>query len=263
MTTAAPASTAATGAAEAPAGAAPDAAAQAAEAARQTAAANAANQASAAAAAAANPPAPNPAAPLGNDPEGKPWTTESALAELAKVRQEAGKKRATSKNVVDALRAVAAEVGIELPDGEPTVESLTATLQEAQGTTQAAQEAADKATRERVFAEEAWKAGIPYDRATYLSFLLSQNPAVSGGSVDAASLDVFRGTVASTITTLRGSDPVLQAAGGGQGASGPDQFGGANGTTAVTQEQFEAMSYEERLAIFQKNPEEYKRLAAR
>lgn len=196
------------------------------------------------------------------DSEGKPWTVESALAELSKVRQEAGKKRATSKNVVDALRAVAQEVGVELPDGEPTVESLGSALQAAQGETEKATQTAAQALRERIYAEEAWKAGIPFDRSTYLSFLLSQNAAVGGVAVDASSAEVFRGTVASTIATLRGSDPVLQAAGGGQGASGPDQFGGANGTTAVTQEQFEAMSYEERLAIYQKNPEEYRRLAA-
>lgn len=253
--------------------------------AQQTAAANAANAAANAAAVQpganvdpAAPPAPAPAAPAAPaspegqaaalnlptmDPQGKPWTAESLYAELTKVRDEAAKKRTASKNVTDALRAVAAEVGIELPDGEPTVEGLSATLQEAQQEATAAKGQATQNLRERVYAEEAWKAGIPFDRATYLSFLLGQNAAVGGTEVDASSLEVFRGTVASTITALRGSDPVLQAAGGGQGASGPDAFGGANGTTAVTAEQFDAMDYDERLALFQKNPEEYRRLANR
>lgn len=247
--------------------------------AQQTAAANAANAASNAAAATpganadpAAPAAPAPAAPAAPaappapgsvDKDGKPWTVESLQAELASVRDEAAKKRTASKNVVDALRAVAREVGMELPDGEPTVESLSATVNTITEERDTARSDAAQALKERVYAEEAWKAGIPHDRATYLSFLLSQNPALGGTSVDAASLDVFRGTVQSTITALRGSDPVLQAAGGGQGASGPDQFGGANGTTAVTAEQFEAMSYDERLALYQKNPEEYRRLANR
>lgn len=232
------------------------------------AAADAANAAAAnltdpAAPPAATPPAVPTAPATGVDSTGKPWTVDSALAELQRVRDEAAKKRTASKNVVDALRAVATEVGMELPDGEPTVEGLSSTVNTITEERDTARADAANALKERIYAEEAWKAGIPADRATYLAFLLSQNPAIGGTTVDASSLEVFRGTVHSTITALRGSDPVLQAAGGGQGASGPDAFGGANGTTAVTAEQFEAMSYDERLALYQKNPEEYRRLANR
>lgn len=244
---------------------------------QQTDAANAANQAANAAnaapganqnpAAPAAPAAPAPAAQAAAlnlptmDPDGKPWTAESLYAELTKVRGEAARKRTASKNVTDALRAVAAEVGIELPDGEPTVEGLTQTVQTITGERDQANTRAGEAEKARIYAEEAWKAGVPYDRAQYLTFLLSQNPALGGTALGADNAAEFRGTVASTITNLRASDPVLQAAGGGQGASGPDSFGGANGGTAVTQEQFDAMDYDARLALFQKNPEEYRRLA--
>lgn len=248
----------------------------------QTAAANAANAATnaaaaapganvdpAAAAAPAAPAAPVPAPPAAPaapapgtvDAEGKPWTVESLQAELARVRTEAAQKRTASKNVTDALRAVAREVGIDLPDGEPTVEGLATQVQEVTSERDTARSDAAEALRQRIYVEEAWKAGIPHERAGYLSYLLSQNASIGGTAVDASTAEVFRGTVASTITALRGSDPVLQAAGGGQGASGPDQFGGANGTTAVTAEQFEAMDYDQRLALYQKNPEEYRRLA--
>ena len=239
----------------------------------QTDEANAANQAANAAAAAAAPaaaaqppaPAPAPAAPEANAPldeSGKPWTLDSALAELARVRGEAGRKRASSKNVVDALRVLAEDAGLEVPGDEPTVESLTASVGTLSQERDQARTAAADALRGQVIAEEAWKAGVSPERAGYLQYLLSQDAAVGGTSVEAANLADFRATVSAKIGTLKGTDPVLQgAAGGGPAASGPSSFGGANGTTAITQEQFQAMDYDARLDLFNKNPEEYRRLA--
>lgn len=256
---------------EAPAAQAPAGTAGAAdEAARQTAAANAANAAAAAQATAtggvvtppAGAPAPAGQAPAGTDENGQPWTLESALAELAKVRNEAGRKRASSKNVVDALRVLATDAGLEVPGDEPTVESLTASVTTLSGERDQALSAAADATRGQVIAEEAWKAGVSPERAGYLQYLLSQDPAVGGTRVEASNLADFRATVSAKIGALKGTDPVLQgAAGGGPAASGPSSFGGANGTTAITQEQFQAMDYDARLDLFNKNPEEYRRLA--
>jgi hypothetical protein len=255
MTTEAPAS--------APAGTAAGDAGAADEAARQTAAANAANAAANAAAAAAAPaPAPAPQAPAGVDENGQPWTLESAMAELAKVRNEAGRKRASSKNVVDALRVLAQDAGLEVPGDEPTVESLTASVGTISQERDQARGQASDALRQQVIAEEAWKAGVSPERAGYLGYLLQSDPQVGGTSVEASNLADFRATVSAKIGTLKGTDPVLQgAAGGGPGASGPSSFGGANGTTAITQEQFQAMDYDQRLELFNKNPEEYRRLS--
>lgn len=196
-----------------------------------------------------------------NTATGKPWTITDALATIKDLRDKDASKRVERKGLPDALRALAAAAGLEdaLSDETPTVESLGKDLQAKQVDLQRATERADKAEGDLAVIRAAWAAGISPEREGYLSFLMSSDTEVQA----ARGTDQFGATVSSKITALAGSDPMLKGnAGSGGRASGPDSFGGANGSSAITPEQFEAMSYDERLDLFQKNPEEYRRLSA-
>lgn len=193
------------------------------------------------------------------DDNGKEWTAEEAVAEMRRLRGEQAKARVERKGLPDALRVLADAAGIELPDDAPTVESLGRDLQARQVDLDRATERATKAEADAAIIRAAWAAGIPAEREGYLSFLMSSDTDVQ----NARGTDQFGATVSSKITALAGSDPMLKGnAGSGGRASGPDSFGGANGSSAITPEKFEAMSYDERLDLFQKNPEEYRRLSA-
>lgn len=193
------------------------------------------------------------------DDSGKEWTAEEAVAEMRRLRQEDARKRVERKGLPDALRALAAAAGLELPDEAPTVESLGKDLQAKDVDLTRATERADKAEQDLAIIRAAWAAGISPEREKYLAFTLAEDAEV----VAKRGTDEFGATVSAKITSLAGSDPMLKGnAGSGGRASGPESFGGANGTSAITPEQFEAMEYDDRLALFQKNPEEYRRLSA-
>lgn len=193
------------------------------------------------------------------DDAGKEWTAEEAVAEMRRLRQEDARKRVERKGLPDALRALASAAGLELPDETPTVETLTRDLQAKDVDTQRAVERATKAESDLAIVRAAWAAGIDPAREKYLAFTLGEDTEVASKR----GTDEFGATVSSKITALAGSDPMLKGnAGSGGRASGPDSFGGANGSSAITPEKFEAMSYDERLELFNKNPEEYRRLSA-
>ena len=193
------------------------------------------------------------------DDAGKEWTAEEALAEVRRLRGEDARKRVERKGLPDALKVLAAAAGIELPDEAPTVESLGKDLQAKDVDLTRATERASKAETDLAIIRAAWAAGIDPAREKYLAFTLAEDAEVASKR----GTDEFGATVSAKITSLAGSDPMLKGnAGSGGKASGPDSFGGANGTSAITQEQFEAMEYDARLALFEKNPEEYRRLSA-
>ena len=193
------------------------------------------------------------------DDSGKEWTAEEAVAEMRRLRQEDARKRVERKGLPDALRTLAEAAGLELPDETPTVESLGRDLQAKTVDLERATERAAKAEADLAILRAAWAAGISPDREKYLAFVLGDDTEVKA----ARGTDQFGATVSSKITALAGSDPMLKGnAGSGGRASGPDSFGGAEGSSAITPEKFEAMSYDERLELFQKNPEEYRRLSA-
>jgi len=193
------------------------------------------------------------------DDAGKEWTAEEAVAEMRRLRNEDARKRVERKGLPEALRTLAEAAGLELPDEAPTLESVQKDLQAQQVDLQRANERATKAESDLAVIRAAWAAGISPEREGYLSFLMASDTEVTA----ARGTDAFGATVAAKITSLAGSDPMLKGnAGSGGKASGPESFGGANGTSAITQEQFEAMDYDDRLALFTKNPEEYRRLAA-
>jgi len=204
--------------------------------------------------------APKPAtdAPI-NTATGKPWTLDDALSTIKDLRDKDASKRVERKGLPDALRTLAEAAGLELPDETPTVETLGRDLQAKSVDLERATERAGKAEADLAILRAAWAAGISPDREKYLTFVLSDDTEVKA----ARGTDQFSATVSSKITALAGSDPMLKGnAGSGGRASGPDSFGGANGSSAITPEKFEAMSYDERLELFQKNPEEYRRLSA-
>lgn len=205
--------------------------------------------------------APKPAAtdaPI-NTATGKPWTLDDALSTIKDLRDKDASKRVERKGLPDALRTLAEAAGLELPDEAPTVESLGKDLQAKSVDLERATERASKAEADLAIVRAAWAAGIDPAREKYLAFTLTDDTEVKA----ARGTDQFGATVSSKITALAGSDPMLKGnAGSGGRASGPDSFGGANGSSAITPEKFEAMSYDERLELFQKNPEEYRRLSA-
>lgn len=193
------------------------------------------------------------------DDNGKEWTAEEAVAEMRRLRQSEAQKRVERKGLPDALKVLAQAAGIELPDEAPTVESLGRDLQAKTVDLDRANERATKAEADLAIVRAAWAAGIDPQREKYLAFTLAEDTEVASKR----GTDEFGATVSAKITSLAGSDPMLKGnAGSGGAASGPDSFGGANGSSAITPEKFEAMSYEERLNLFETKPEEYRRLSA-
>lgn len=195
------------------------------------------------------------------DDNGKEWTADEAVAEMRRLRAADAERRVSRKGMADTLRDLAKAAGVEgvLADEAPTVEGLARDLQAKTVDMERASERATKAESDLAVIRAAWAAGISPEREGYLSFLMSSDTEVTA----ARGTDQFGATVSSKIAALAGSDPMLKGtAGSGGKASGPDSFGGANGSSAITPEAFEAMSYDERLDLFQKNPEEYRRLSA-
>lgn len=213
-------------------------------------------------------PAPAPAADSGDvsavtallgdkDSSGKPWTLDSAKAEIARLRRKDGDGRMDGKRrTAEALRQLASEVGIELPSDEPTVDGLSAELKRERDERESSAADLRNARLSREVIRAAAAAQIPADKFDYLEWKLSQSSDFQ--AIDPTAAD-FRDKITSTIATLKEGDSTLSAGPGS--VSGAGQFGGANGTTAITQEQFDAMSYEARAELFHKNPAEYKRLS--
>lgn len=215
--------------------------------------------------------APKPAAPAApaapasgeqapiNTATGKPWTLTEALSAIQDLRNKDAQTRVQRKGLPDALRTLAEAAGLELPDEAPTVESVSRDLQARTVDLDRAKERATKAESDLAILRAAWAAGIDPAREKYLAFALSDDTEVT----NARGTDTYGATVAAKITALVASDPMLKGnAGSGSRASGADNFGGAGGGGQMTPEQFEALSYEDRLALFEKNPEEYRRLSA-
>jgi len=215
--------------------------------------------------------APKPAAPAAttsttdgeqvpiNTATGKPWTISDALTTIQDLRNKEAQSRVQRKGLPDALRTLAEAAGLELPDEAPTVESLGRDLQARTVDLDRAQERATKAESDLAILRAAWAAGVDPAREKYLAFALSDDTEVT----NARGTDAYGATVAAKITALVASDPMLKGnAGSGSRASGADNFAGSGGAGQMTPEQFEALSYEDRLALFEKNPEEYRRLSA-
>ena len=74
--------------------------------------------------------------------------------------------------------------------------------------------------------------------------------------------DTYRDQVAQAIKDAVEANTTLRTPSQGPGRGGADAAGGAEQNGETTPEQFRAMSYAERTALFQKNPTLYRRLAS-
>jgi hypothetical protein len=222
------------------------------------AAAQAAAAAAATAAAAAKP------ADKGGKADEADWSP-SARAEIDKLRRENGDTRINAKNKAAeeatkaAVLALAKVAGIELPDDKPTVESLGAKLAETAGERDAAAGDLGKTKAEVALLRAAWEAGVALPKLKYLRVDLSEDAAYT--ALDATKSD-YGTKLAAVIASHLAKDSSLKQSGTVGGASGAESFGGANGDTAVTKEQFAKMDGVARSALYRSNKPLYDELLA-
>lgn len=192
----------------------------------------------------------------GEDPE--PWADpDKARREIERLRRERGDERINAKTAAadeartQLLQQLTAVLDPNAKGGEaPTVESLTATVTETQGSLDAAQ-------RRVAILEAAWDAGVDRKRMGYLSYLLSQDNTLSKLPVSA---DAFAATLTASLSREIDADPTLKGQ-VPQVVSGAQGFSGA-GQQAMSKAEFDALSIEDRTRIYRDNPSEYQRLVA-
>lgn len=228
----------------------------AAAAAAQQAAAGVPNPAQVAAQQAAATAAAQAAAAAGTNPDEASMAAwpEEARKEVLRLRKREGDERIQSKENAkqDVLKAVLKGIGVEIPGEEKvTPEQLTSQVE-------TERTAAREATLQRDTALEAWKAGLQPGQLDYLNYKLAR-------SSDYAALDPkasdYGTKLAAAIASLTAADPMLKPAGTVQ-ASGGDGFGGADGKSPVTKEQFAAMSVADRTNLYYTDKATYDRLVA-
>ncbi len=206
--------------------------------------------------------APKPAPPTGgqqqgdNDQQQKAAEKVEDLPEwaqkiIADTRKEAGDHRAAAKKASDdARQQLAQEIGkaIGLIKGEEPADpdKLAADLTTAQD--QQRQTAVELA----VYKTASKHDGDPdalLDSRTFLAKVKDLDP----------SADDFQTKVGEAITSALADNPKLKAArAAGKGGA---EFTGGTGEGAITQEKFDAMTYQQRAELYQSNPNVYRQLA--
>ncbi|MEV0444511.1 hypothetical protein AB0I84_29220 [Streptomyces spectabilis] len=192
---------------------------------------------------------PAPSAPSTGTGEDAAATIARLEAELSATRAEAGKQRVTAKQrAADEARAqLAQDIGRALgivPEGEQADPAhLTEQLTASQA--QARQTAVELAVYRAAAA-----AGADPD-----ALLDSRTFAASLADVDPADADAGTAAITAAVT----ANPKLAATAAGP-ARGGAEFTGAP-TPGVTAQQFAAMDYAARVALFQNDPATYRRLA--
>jgi len=198
------------------------------------------------------------AAGAGDGDEGKLSDPVWVRAELARLRGENAKQR------VGAKAAAAAEAKSELLatltaalDPEAAAKGQQMTVEQASEQLTAASTERDDAKREAAIVREAWKLGVDPAKLDYLQFTLARNADIKGADVaDSAALaGMLNAAIAEAIT----KDSSLKLSGAAFG-SGVDQHGGAGASATITKEQWDGMSYTQRLALYNENKAEYDRL---
>jgi hypothetical protein len=233
-----------------------DAAAQAAAAAAATAQAAADQQAAADAAAAAG--------QQGND--GEPWADpEKARKEIERLRREAGDARINAKKAAadearrELLEQITKAVDPNAADGaQLTPEQLQAAIAQRDTELESARNDGVDLRRQNAALLEAWKQGVDPKKVGYLNYTLTQRADFKALDVAA---DDFSSKLADVIKATITEDSSLKLSGAAVG-TGAEQFGGANGATAITKEQFANMTVAEKSAMFKNNRSEFDRLTA-
>lgn len=199
-------------------------------------------------------PDPAPAAPKSHvvPPTPKPSTlpddTEALKAEIAKLREENAKARTNAKAQAaeDAKKELAQQIGkalgiVDADEVDPA--QLTAQAAAAQA---AQQDTARELAVFKAAAQHNADAGRLLDSRSFLTSIAELDPSDADGINDAIKKAVADNPTFKTTPT--------------PGASAVDHAGGS-GEGAVTPEQFKAMNYEQRVALYESNRALYDQLA--
>lgn len=214
------------------------------------------------------PPAPAPNAGTTTTDAGATQQVDVAAlqAENARLAKEAADARVSAKAKVAAdaqraqLLAFAQAIGIELPQGDDnSPEALQAKLQAEVEGRQTDQTALATERQNTAIELAAFKHGIDEAKQGYLNFLLKGNPEFT--NLDSKDPN-YKTSVASLVETIKAADPFFAATPGGAARSGGEVLGGAGNPGEVSQDTFNSWGVMERTALFQKNPELYRRLEA-
>jgi hypothetical protein len=186
---------------------------------------------------------------------------EAARREIEKLRKENGDARIQAKAAAaeeaqqKAIAAFAKAMGIEIPgDEKPTVESLTEKLNQTSVEAEQTKAEASRLKVEMAVIKEAAKQRVDVDKLTN-----SRSFYENITSLDPTAED-FEAAVQSAIEAEVEKDRTLKAT-GGPAKSGAETYGGTGDQQAITKEQFEAMSLDEKTQLFRTNRSEFDRLA--
>lgn len=200
------------------------------------------------------PPADAPKTEIWQDPE-------AARREIEKLRKENGDARIQAKAQAaeqarqDAISAFAKAMGIDIPgDEKPTVEGLTEKLNAVGTEAEQARAALKQSQIELAILKEASKQKVDIDR-----LINSRSFYENVTSFDPTAED-FATAVQVAIEAEVEKDRTLKAT-GGPAKSGAETYGGTGDQQAITKEQFEAMSLDEKTQLFRTNRAEFDRLA--
>ena len=179
-------------------------------------------------------------------------------AEFARLRAENAKQR------VGAKAAAAAEAKSELLatltaalDPEAAAKGQQLTVEQASEQLTAASTERDAAVRDTAIVREAWKLGVDPAKLDYLQFTLARNADIA--NADVADSTALAGMLNAAIAEAITKDSTLKLSGAAFG-SGVDQHGGAGASATITKEQWDGMSYQQRLALYNETKAEYDRL---
>jgi len=204
--------------------------------------------------------------------QNEPWADPvKARAEIERLRRERGdermnaKREARNEGFIAGLKqfATEAELGVDLEGKsadqiiDALKQGLTSSGAAVQERDQARQQARDTQL-ELAVVREAWKQGVDPKKLDYLSFTLTRRDDF--GQLDPTASD-FSGKLAGVIGQAITEDSSLKLSGAAQG-TGAEQFGGANGSTALTKEQFAALPLAEKSRLYRENRSEFDRLSA-
>lgn len=187
---------------------------------------------------------------------------EAARREIEKLRKENGDARINAKAQAaeqarqEAISAFAKAMGIDLPgDEKPTVEDLTEKLNLTAAESEAMAKEARTLKIELAVVKEALKQRVDVDRLTN-----SRSFYENVTTLDPTAED-FEAAVKAAIDAEVEKDRTLKG-GNTPTKSGSETYGGTGAQQEITEEQFAAMSLEEKTQLFRTNRAEFDRLTS-
>lgn len=189
-----------------------------------------------------------------------PWADpEKAKREIERLRRENGDARINAKKAAadearqQLLESITAVLDPEAAqNGKPlSIEEVSAKLDEASA-------ARDAAIFENRLLAESWKHNINPEKMDYLRFVLSKSDTLKSVNVNDGE---FGAILESAIAEAISKDSTLKAVGTAK-VSGAETFSGSESGATITKAQFDAMSYVDRVKLYQTDRSTYDRLNA-